>query len=653
MPLKNKIIDALNEIRASEQRMALVYRRAAQMVTGPWREALVKELKEHADDEDTHAEIAIRHIVALGGDPTEEIKEIPVWHNLDELLSGLDDLEEKGIRKWQSLMKLLDTDDAFRHTIEEVLSTEQSHYDEVKQWRRKDYADMGKSINDLGSPKPLNWKTPEFTSQETRKSSWSERIEQHNRFGTPPTRRAHSGLEPACPPEMNPPLTVGKALLAPPKVEAGQVKPQKPRKRSPDGKFSTNQSAGKQSAAQEDSTDRQRQAKLNAARQKMALNPEWAGKTRLGMTKKGAMGGGVTPEESMPPLDPAKSPGDPMAGEQTAMQEEQAMGRAPSGVPIYDDPYHPEHEGMTPEDHNAAAEMFDRKAVEAQERGNHVESIMCQQKASIHRNMAADSQLPMERMVQNLAGPQSAPPPSSQQQGFGKALPGAGDEMNPMDKFLSTQHQEDQGKPIFGDRYSPGPQPGKIDNRTQSPIGPQTPEMGHAGTFPQPQMMPPPPPAMNGSMPEIGGNQGTVVGQPPMGMDPMMPPGPEAGGMGGMPGMMPPNPMMASPMANPMFNTSLLDQLLQKPAPPQPMMQPQMQAQQSQAEPQMQQGGGIPPQQEMPGSPGLNEYGEEPQEEDEPASTAPFGGDGKEEKANQDSKDNATKSLRSWLKKYR
>lgn len=645
MPYTNKIIDALNEIRASEQRMALVYRRAAQMVTGPWREALVKEFRDHAEDEDRHAEIAMRHIVALGGDLTEEIKEIPVWHNLDELLDGLDELEEKGIKKWQSIMKLLDMDDAFRHTIESVLDREQEHYDEVKLWRRKDYADMGKSISDLGSPKPLNWKTPEFASQDIQKSTWDSRIEQHNRFGTPPTRRGGyhgqaSGLQPGVPAEMNPPLTVSKALLAPPKIENGQVSAQKPRKRDPGGKFATNQSAGKQSAAQEDSVDRQRQAKLSSARQKTALNPEWAGKTRMGMTNK-PVGKALGPDESMPPQDPAKSPGDPMANERYSQAGGQQLGRSPSGMPIYDDPYHPEHEGFSQEDHNAAAEMHDRKSVDAQDRGNHVEAIMCQQKAGIHRNMAADSQIPMERVIQNLAGPQQQGMPQSIQ----RSLPGAGDEMNPMDKFLSAQHQEDQGKPVFGDRFSAGPQPGKIDNRTQDPVGPQTAQMPHAGTQGMPQMMPPPPPAQNGSMPEIGGNQGTVVGQP-MAPNPMMPPPPmQPGGM---------NQMMPQPMGPPMINTSLLDQLLQKPAPAQPMMQNQMQAQPQMQPPQMSQS--APQMQQSQGQPAagpMDESGEEMQEQDEPVSTAPFGGDPKEEKSNQETQSNATKSLRAWLAKRR
>jgi bacterioferritin len=133
-----EIIAKLNDIRASEMRMALVYHRCAQLVTGPWRDALADEFTEHAGQEIRHAEVAMRRIIALGGAISSEVKEIPLWNTLEEVLSGLDELEEAGIRSWQSLMEMLPSKDAFRHTIEDVLVAEQHHWDEVKRWRRKE-----------------------------------------------------------------------------------------------------------------------------------------------------------------------------------------------------------------------------------------------------------------------------------------------------------------------------------------------------------------------------------------------------------------------------------------------------------------------------------------------------------------------------------
>ena len=200
MSSNQQIIDKLNKIRATEQRMALIYRRAAQMVTGPYRNSLIEEFEDHAEEEDEHASRVMKRIMAMGGTLHEDVAVIPPWKNLDELLEGLEDLEKEGIESWQELHRMLPENDAFRHYIEEALSTEQEHYDDVKQWRRKDYAE--KSMTDYYQRKPLNWDyiVPEYSEYKVKKSL-NCYVDSHSRAGTPPTRRgsfngAPSGLLP-------------------------------------------------------------------------------------------------------------------------------------------------------------------------------------------------------------------------------------------------------------------------------------------------------------------------------------------------------------------------------------------------------------------------------------------------------------------------
>ena len=138
MAIKTKeYIAALNDLASREIRMQLIYSIASGMLTGPWRDSLVEQFKEHQSQEDEHAQIAFRRIVALGGKIDPKVAALPVWSSLDEMLEGITKLEEEGVKAWQDLRGKLEGTDAFRYSIEDILAQEQHHWDEAQRWRNE------------------------------------------------------------------------------------------------------------------------------------------------------------------------------------------------------------------------------------------------------------------------------------------------------------------------------------------------------------------------------------------------------------------------------------------------------------------------------------------------------------------------------------
>jgi bacterioferritin len=559
MASKTQIIDKLNEIRATEQRMGMVYRRAAQMVTGPNREALVAEFTEHAADEDSHADYAMSRIMALGGDISTEVPPLPVWSNLQDILNSLDELEEEGIRKWQDLERMLSKDDPFRHTISSIIDREVDHSNDAKKWLRKDFA--VKSMGDHGSIKPLNWREPSLGSPTRKSVPWQEQVHSHSQHGTPTTRRGafHGSMptfETSLPAELNPPLIMNKAVRTPQKPGASGAQFQ--RKRDASGKFIEQQQAGVESTAAQDVDDQKRQAELRSAKQQEQMRKPFqeakAGKEGARRAKQLGL------KKAAPSL---MSMADSQISAAPQMDTGEVIAQLSDGTPLYSDPFHPSHDQLTPEQHQEAADLHAGMASSAFASGDTDSEGLHQQHADIHTAAAEDNQSPMDRAMGNLAGApgQGEPPPATGEgegedpaQKLQQAFKALNYSYSPddLDQFTGAP---DQNKPSFGQR-SEGPAPGMQHTATGGPVGPQTdamsfnqppggtPDAGQApmdisaqgrqpdvdsGAVPPMDMGQgaPPPPSMDQAM-------GALAGAPGMGQEPPPPP---MGAEQGAPGM--------------------------------------------------------------------------------------------------------------------
>ena len=515
MATSRQIIRMLNDVLAAERRQALVYRHCAAMLTGPYRESLSEEFKDHADDEDEHAETVMLHIVALGGDIESDIKPMPMWHTLDEALNGIEELEKEGILAWQELLGMLPESDSFRYVVETALDKETEHYDEVRRWKRTDYAEKSmKPLGDYGSNVPLNLRQRQIPEAYVVKSaSHDERMWSESRAGTPPTRRGMLQgtmplLSPGRSPALNPALYLGKAVIDPSAAGSGAFDAT-PRKRDPKtGKFTEAPASGQQSSAEDDASAAAGVAHLAAKRvASKAFGDDAAagGPPQLARPKPATMG----EQAGIPGAPPGA--GSPMDGQMDAGASGAPIGTTPDGAPVYDDPYHPSHSQFSPDQHQAAAQMHTQQAEMASSSGRIPTALDHQLKARIHGDLANDSKSPMERVLAR------------------QGMPGA-TENDPMDDFLTQLPDQqpgaqnamspNQNKPLGGDQTQ-GPLPRMMNTDTGTPVGPQSQSMQHAGTVSQPQGMPPEP-SDGSSMPGIQGEPGYTNLDDQM--EPSMPP---------------------------------------------------------------------------------------------------------------------------------
>lgn len=338
-------------------------------------------------------------------------------------------------------------------------------------------------MSDIGSPKKLNWVEHKLYERTHKAIPHDERVDAYYRNGTPPTRSGmvhghKSNLIPAMPSALNPPLQLDKALLAPNKTGPDGAK-ESSHKRDPHGRFSQTQATGPQSAAAQDLAEQRRQA--FAARSKV--------------TTKGLEGLGQQPQGTVPTASTAIDP--------QAEGRVSALGMTQSGMPVYEDPYHSDHGKFSATDHQDAANIHADEATSAKMSGDTNDSMMHEQKANVHRELAGDSQSPMERLIAQYGGNQSAQMPSSQGQApqqqmqpqapnqqqkpssaqgvpadfrqMSKASPNtAYGKEDPMDNLLKPQGMPDQNKPMMWPPSWPGPKPAMFDTRTGMSVGPQT-----------------------------------------------------------------------------------------------------------------------------------------------------------------------------------
>lgn len=417
---------------------------------------------------------------------------------------------------------------------------------------------------DHGSKKRLNWKPTVLDEYKDPELDYTQKSIIINNNKAPVAiggtyNGEKSGLRPSIPEEINPPLILEKALLRPAKVNPDGSK-ELSRKRDASGKFAPVQNAGQESSSIDDAHEQERQHRKASLEQVQKLT-----NSKGSFSQKSV-------DPSMAGL-PNMSSG---AAEQISPSQNQGtiIGQTQMGMPIYDDPYHPEHRGFTPEDHQLAAQLHQQIA----QSGDPIQGPQAQQKAGVHQDLAMDAQSPMERATsrlgqvsknlnpfdwffqqqhagqaggeQNTINPQMQGMPNSGQ--GSPPLPGmpnqAGGIAGGTDSAALSPMSSDQGplgsnqnKPMNG-TLSPrqGPAPGMMNTFTGLPMGPQTNPGALGGPNQMPLELPPspygaqqnqanmpqqpvpglPPPSPDGSSPQqnqfmgqFGGNQTAQANQ--------------------------------------------------------------------------------------------------------------------------------------------
>lgn len=143
---KEKLVKLLNDALATELVCVLRYRRHHFTVMGVNSAKIKEEFMVHAQEEQAHADRIAERIVQLGGEPDFSPDTLTRRSHADYDESGsLDSMvranlvaERVAIESYRQMIRLIgDRDPTTRQMLIEILSQEEEHADELKDWLPK------------------------------------------------------------------------------------------------------------------------------------------------------------------------------------------------------------------------------------------------------------------------------------------------------------------------------------------------------------------------------------------------------------------------------------------------------------------------------------------------------------------------------------
>ena len=138
---REKVISILNEVLATEIVCVLRYKRHYYMAAGIHAQAVADEFLEHAQEEQTHADIVAERITQLGGEPNFNPEGLAMRSHSQyvEGKSLLDMVREDlvaeriAVESYSEIIRYLGDDDpTTRIAMEQIMSKEEEHADDMK-----------------------------------------------------------------------------------------------------------------------------------------------------------------------------------------------------------------------------------------------------------------------------------------------------------------------------------------------------------------------------------------------------------------------------------------------------------------------------------------------------------------------------------------
>ena len=135
------VIRILNEVLATEIVCVLRYKRHYYMATGIHAQGVAEEFLEHAKEEQEHADIVAERITQLGGEPNfspegllmRSHSEYVEGHTLVEMIKEDLVAERIAIESYSEMIRYFgEKDPTTRRLMEEILSNEEEHADDMK-----------------------------------------------------------------------------------------------------------------------------------------------------------------------------------------------------------------------------------------------------------------------------------------------------------------------------------------------------------------------------------------------------------------------------------------------------------------------------------------------------------------------------------------
>jgi len=138
---RKTVIRILNEVLATEIVCVLRYKRHYYMATGIHAQGVAKEFLEHAEEEQSHADIAAERITQLGGEPnfnpeglaTRSHSQYVEGNTLLEMVREDLVAERIAVESYNEIIRYLgDNDPTTRIAMEQILAKEEEHADDMK-----------------------------------------------------------------------------------------------------------------------------------------------------------------------------------------------------------------------------------------------------------------------------------------------------------------------------------------------------------------------------------------------------------------------------------------------------------------------------------------------------------------------------------------
>jgi bacterioferritin len=138
---REQVIKVLNEVLATEIVCVLRYKRHYYMADGLNSESVKQEFLEHANDEQTHAEMVAERITQLDGEPDFNPKTLATRSHAEYVEGGTlrsmveEDLvaERIAVETYSEIARWLGTNDpTTRRVIETLLQKEEEHAEDMK-----------------------------------------------------------------------------------------------------------------------------------------------------------------------------------------------------------------------------------------------------------------------------------------------------------------------------------------------------------------------------------------------------------------------------------------------------------------------------------------------------------------------------------------
>lgn len=128
----NAFLERLNTVLSWELAGTIQYLHHSTMVTGPWREPMMKFFQEGSEEAREHAQAVANKIVALGGIPTVEPATIRPAASMEAMLEAALQLEKDALAGWLHAYELAEhSNPGTAFWMEEFIAHEQEHVDHL------------------------------------------------------------------------------------------------------------------------------------------------------------------------------------------------------------------------------------------------------------------------------------------------------------------------------------------------------------------------------------------------------------------------------------------------------------------------------------------------------------------------------------------